>query len=115
MNHPLAILNTSILTAYGLHRYDKVTLQDAVKLINRYRQVRPYEPILSAVGHQATADVLTELLGTPISYNRIYFVQRPRQEALVFKLRGRIEEGQKLTRTEIDEIGYDLGVIIRLE
>ena len=50
----LAILNTSILTVTGTFELKDITLQEAQQLVQD-------NEILSAVGHQSTADILTTL------------------------------------------------------
>lgn len=84
--HPLAVLNTAIATTPGDYEVRALSLHEARALV-----VTALE-ILSAVGHQATAQVLSDLLGREIPVNRIQFAQQPGQSALVLKLRGRIPE-----------------------
>ena len=102
----LGILNTSILTTVGIYELKDITLEQAQDLVHN-------NDILSAVGHQSTADILTTLLGTTVPMNRIQFAQEVGQKALVFKLNGRPEEGKILTQQEIEEIGYKFQLLIR--
>lgn len=102
----LAILNTSILTVTGTFELQDITLEQAQALVQ-------HNEILSAVGHQSTADILTTLLGTTIPMNRILFEQQEGQKALVFKLLGRPEEGKILTAKEIEQIGYKFQLLTR--
>lgn len=101
------LLNTSILTDYGVYGYTPLSLEDAVLIANR-------ENLESAIGHQATAEILTELLSVPVAVNRTNNKQAPGDQAIVFKLRGRPEEGKILTREDIDRIGYDFGLLTRI-
>ena len=102
----LAILNTSILTSTGMYELQDITLQEAQQLVQN-------NEILSAIGHQSTADILTTLLGTTIPMNRIMFEQQEGQKALIFKLLSRPEEGKILTQQEIEQIGYKFQLLIR--
>ena len=102
----LAILNTSILTTVGTYELKDITLEQAQDLVHN-------NDILSAIGHQSTADILTTLLGTTIPMNRIMFEQQEGQKALIFKLLSRPEEGKILTQQEIEEIGYKFQILIR--
>ena len=104
----LAILNTSILTTTGTFKLQDITLEQAQQLVQD-------NEILSAVGHQSTADILTTLLGIEVPMNRIMFEQETGQRALVFKLNGRPEEGKILTQQEIEEIGYKFQILIKLK
>jgi hypothetical protein len=101
----ITLLNTSILTAYGTYEYTPLSLKTAQHVI--------CEGYQSAIGHEATAQILTELLGVPVAMNRIVYEQAVGDEALVFKLRGRPPEGAILTREQIESIGYDFGLLYR--
>ena len=105
-NKKMAILNTSILTTVGTYELQNITLQEAQALVQ-------HNDILSAVGHQSTADILTTLLGVQVPMNRIMFEQEVGQKCLVFKLNGRPEEGKILTQQEIEEIGYKFQLLTR--
>lgn len=104
---PLEILNTSILTAPGEYTLKDITLERAKKLVSR-------KDIDSAVDHQSTAEIMTTLLGEEIPVNRQMFEQQPGQQALVFKLNGRPQEGKILTEEEIEQIGYKFQLLERV-
>ena len=103
--HPVAILNTSILSEYGSYAYEPLTAQEARRLVA--------DGFVSAVGHQATAEVLSAALGVDIPMNRIAFTQQPGQQAIVLKLRSRPGEGVILTKEEVERIGYELALLTR--
>lgn len=103
----LAILNTSILTTTGKFELKDITLKEAKNLVKE-------NEILSAVGHQSTAEILTTLLETEVPMNRIMFEQETGQKALVFKLNGRPEEVKILTVEDIEEIGYKFQLLIKI-
>jgi hypothetical protein len=104
----VTLFNTSIVTAYGSYRYEPLSLQDA-------REIALTNSAESAIGHQATADILTELFGFKVVVNRSNNQQQPGDIAIVFKLRGRPEEGKVLNREEVEAIGYDFGLLTRTE
>jgi len=106
----IAILNTSILTAYGSYTYQPITLRQAQELAALGREEGT---LVSAVGHESTAQILTELLCVPVQVNRIQYEQAQGSTAIVFKLRGRPPEGRILSREEIGAIGYDFGQLSR--
>jgi len=99
----VTILNTSILTNYGLFSYNPLSLDKAKEMISGGFE--------SAVGHQSTCDILSSLLGVEVKLNRVQYSQKEGDIAIVFKLRGRPEEGKILTIAEIEAIGYDFGLI----
>ena len=98
-NKPIALLNCSIITADGEYRQTTVSL-------DWVRETTANNEIISAIGHDSTAQIMTELLGINVPINRINFEQQPGQDAIVFKLNGRAPEGKILSREEIEEIGY---------
>lgn len=102
---PIAILNGAIITAEGEYSCRTISLEEAKQLV----QSAPN--IISAVGHQATAEILTDLLETEVALNRIDFKQQTGQQALVFKLNSRPPEGVILTRKEIEELGYQFQLL----
>jgi len=102
----VTILNTSILTTFGTFNYAPITVNEAKKMIENGFE--------SAVGHQSTCDVLTSLLGVKVPMNRIQYSQNVGDIALVFKLKGRPEEGKVLTAEEIEQIGYEFGSLEKL-
>ena len=104
---PLAILNTSILTTAGSYTLRDITVEEA-------RELAEDNDLDSAVGHASTAQVMTTLLGVEIPTNRQLFTQQTGQQALVFKLNGRPEEGKILTAAEIEEIGYKFQLLTRI-
>ncbi len=104
----ITLLNASILTAYGTFDFQPISLTEAKKL------VRDSE-IVSAIGHTATAEILSDLLEIKVEANRIDFFQSLDDTALIFKLKTRITEGKVLNRAEIEEIGYEFGILRRLK
>lgn len=105
---PLAILNTSILTTAGTYALEDIPLDQAKDLVST-------NDLDSAVGHQSTAEIMTTLLDVEIPMNRQLFTQHPGQQALVFKLNGRPEEGKILSVEEIERIGYKFQLLTRLQ
>lgn len=102
----ITILNTSILTEYGNYNFKPVTLSGAKELVA--------DGFQSAIEHQATADIISFLLGVKCPMNRIIYKQGEGDIALVFKLNGRPEEGKILSIDEIEKIGYSWGILTRV-
>ncbi|HJD37289.1 MAG TPA: YddF family protein [Candidatus Blautia ornithocaccae] len=105
-NMKLGILNTSILTVAGEYTLKDIDLDTAKDLVSQ-------NDLDSAVGHASTAQIMTKLLGVEIPVNRQQFCQQPGQQALVFKLNGRPQEGKILTAEEIEQIGYKFQILER--
>lgn len=106
----LALLNTSILTTAGTYSLTDISLEAACKLV-----ADNIGNLDSAIGHQSTAEIMTTLLGVDVPVNRQMFAQEVGQQALVFKLNGRPQEGKVLSAAEIEEIGYKFQVLTRRE
>ncbi len=106
-NQPIAILNGAIITADGEYSCRTISLEECKKLIQSASE------IISAVGHKATAEIITDLLEREVTLNRIDFHQEAGQQALVFKLNRRPPEGIILTRDEIEAFGYQFQLLSR--
>jgi len=103
----IAILNTPILTGEGNYKLSNITLEQAQKLVNE-------NDFDSYIGHQATSEILSILLGTEVPMNRQQFKQEIGQKAIIFKLNSRLQEGQVLTTMqEIESIGYTFQLLER--
>ncbi len=109
----LLFLNASILTTYGLYRYEPVTPEAAQRLIAEFR--RAGRPLYSAVGHRATAALMTRLLGIEVPFNRVTVEHLVGESAIVLRLNQRPPEGLVLSIADIEAIGYELGLVTRLE
>jgi hypothetical protein len=105
----IALLNTSIITADGRFEYKTITQEQALELLD------VHDGIVSHIGHESTAQIMTELLGEKVPMSRAPFAQKAGETALVFKLNGRPPEGRILSREEIDQIGFTWGILIRLQ
>lgn len=103
----ITLLNTSIITGFGQFDYSPSELSEVKNLLAE-------SAFQSAIGHQATADILSDLLGRPVPVNRINYAQQPGDVAIVFKLRGRAPEGAILDRAQVEEMGYDFGILRKL-
>lgn len=110
----LTLLNAPILTAHGDFRFAPLSLEAAKSLIRKFQAEN--KSIESAIGHAATAEILTELLEFPVAANRIEFRQtNDDAAALIFKLKTRIPEGKVLNRDEIEQTGYEFGLLTKIK
>lgn len=100
----ITILNTSILTNHGIFQYYPIPLEKAKELVHS-------NSFQSAIGHESTAKIISDLLDIECPVNRIQYKQMPEEQALVFKLKGRSPEGKVLSKEEIEEIGYEWAII----
>jgi hypothetical protein len=61
---------------------------------------------VSAIGHEGTARLLTELLGVQVPYNRVSVSLQPGDVAIHFVLRARLPEGKILSYEELQNLDY---------
>lgn len=105
----VALLNASVMTAHGRYVYEEVTEAGARRL------VQDAEAVESAAGHHATAELLSRILGIAARARRREFVQDVGQAAIVLRPRRRLPEGAVLTRQALEQVGYSLGKIVRIQ
>jgi hypothetical protein len=79
----------------------KIDLQEARKIVSS-------TDFISAVGHEPTAKVLSELLGVEIPFNRIAIKMKKGDVGLHFALKTRLPEGKVLTKEELQQLEFDL-------
>lgn len=109
----LYIFNTTICTTPGLSYHTRLVSEgEARSIMQRFAPDEVWEngptPVTSAIGHEATAQVASAVLGRPIPVNRVPAAMVTNDEALCIKLRGRAPEGVILSRSEMEAIGYDI-------
>lgn len=104
---PVWLLNAPLITADGLFRSRTLPVDEARALVR-------VQGFVSAIGHAQTASIVSDLLGIDCPMNRCEFRQCPGQQALVFRLARRLEEGQILReRGDIERVGYSFMLITR--
>ena len=75
-----------------------------VEKITREQFCREAQNAVSAVGHPATAEVLSTICGFPIQANRIMISLAPGDTLLVFQLLERLPEGKVLSKEEVQQL-----------
>lgn len=108
----IILLNTSILSTQGLFLYELITIQDVKELLAQADSNGT--EVLSAIGHNGTAELLTLLLERDVSVNRIHSKQHLDDIGVVFKLNGRPKEGRILTIDEAYNIGFQFGLLTKV-
>lgn len=102
------VFNTPILTAYGIFAFYPVTVEEAVAFLRQGGWT-------SAIGHAGTAGLLTQLSGVLVPVNRITAVMEVGDQALVFRLLRRQQEGRELTIQDVRGMPHEYGILERLE
>ena len=62
--------------------------------------------VVSYIGHEATAALLTQLLGKPISSNRNMYEPKPKEMAIVVKLKKCLEKPEDLKEVQEGDIEF---------
>ena len=102
----LYILNSSTLPLFSGKEYvikaKEISVEEAKKILQN-------EQFVSAVGHQSTAEALSNVFGVKIPFNRIQIQLKPGDKLISIILKKRLEEGQVLkTVEELEQIGYSI-------
>lgn len=105
---PVVLLNGPVVTSTGLFGVSQVTVDEARHLVHLHGWV-------SAVGHEATAAVLSRILRVNVLMNRVEYQQQVGQLAIALTLNQRAPEGQVLSVEEMLKIGFSLLLLERLE
>ena len=102
------LLNAPVITNFGLWRFDgPITLTEVQDYLKN--------GFVSGVGHQATADYLSELLSINCPFNRMRIAMQAGDSAIVLRFLCRLPEGKLLERHEINLLPYQFGLLRRLE
>jgi Domain of unknown function (DUF1874). len=102
----LYILNSATLPLAGGKKYvikaRELSVQEASELLKN-------EEFVSAVGHEATAQALSNVFGVTIPFNRVQITLQPGDKLLSIILKKRLPEGAILkTVQELEEVGYSI-------
>jgi len=100
----LYLLSTGYVPV-DLEKWKKVVLVQRIVSVQEARQLLANN-FISAVGHQSTADIMSQILGVPITYNRVQVFLEPGDEAVCFILKARPPEGRVLSKEELQQLGF---------
>ena len=101
------ILNSAVLTSFGVYEFREISAEEVARRLGQ-------QGFLSAVGHELTATILSQILGVEIPHNRVQISMQPGDQAVVFRLRNRLPENAQLTLEEAKALSYELGYLVRV-
>jgi len=104
----LYLLNTPILTSYGTFEFNgPLSLEEAKKQLKL--------GFVSAIGHSATADFLSQILAIDIPSKRVSIHMQPGDSAIVFCLKERLPEGFVYDTVEaLQQVNYEMARLTRM-
>jgi len=80
----------------------EITPEDARSIVKLAKM--QHVEIISAVGHESTAKMLSELLGFEVPVNRTMVKLNTGDTAIIFQLFTRLPEGRVLNKSELEEL-----------
>ena len=82
-------------------RFVKLTLEEVKYLVTG--AIKRGKEIKSIIGHQSTAELMSNILGFKVEANREFYQMQDRDLLLVIQLKERLQEGQVLSKEEIEK------------
>lgn len=102
MREKLYLLSAPVLTGgAGIYRVKTLTPKQAKA------ELETATEIVSAVGHETSAEVMSEVLEVDVKMSRIEIRQEPGSAALCLRLKRRAAEGAILNKQDIQGVGFE--------
>ncbi len=108
----LYLLNTLVIpigrdVEKAVFEIEKLSIKEAREILRKHKEIK------SAIGHEATARLLSILLDFPIDTNRIFAEMDKGDEAIAVQLTIRLPEGKILSEEEIGQLFNEGKIILR--
>jgi hypothetical protein len=101
----LYVLNT-LIVPIDFSQHPQVTVTFKRVTVEEAKAILANQNFVSAVGHEATASVLSKLLGVTIPFNRQSIYLSPGDKCLHFFLKTRLPEGRVLSEDELKSLDF---------
>jgi len=111
------LLNTPIVTSFGMFRYTLIDSEQAQKLatwIDKDGKRRLKASVVSAIGHKATAEYFSALLGVEVPVKRRGVIMETGDKAIVLRCLARLPEGKVLSLEEMGEYAWQLTLLEKI-
>jgi len=96
----------SLIVPADFDKYDRAVIRLRRISIDEAKELLSRNKFISAIGHQGTAQLLSELLGIPIPVNRITVQLEQNDMVIAFFLKQRLPEGVVLSKEELQKLEY---------
>lgn len=103
----LFFMNSPILTNYGIFTHREITKDEVITLL--------HGEYISAIGHVATANFLSNLLNMTIPYSRKAIKMHQGDQAVIFRLSTRCRENQHLSEYALKNEDYSFSLLSLIE
>jgi hypothetical protein len=99
------LMNTTVIPSGcdGSWKVRSITKEDA----RNFCSIFSAEEIVSTIGHESTAEIMTSLLERDVEVNRIQAKPKKGDHLLCFKLLKRAPEGVILTTEQLMDLGFE--------
>ena len=84
-------------------KFRRVTVEEARAIV---REAAARGELVSAIGHESTARLLSELFGVEVPVNRASIWFNPGDQGIHFYVPTRLPEGRVLSLEELQKLGY---------
>ena len=100
------IINSPVITSFGSYTYIETSVDEIKEILEK-------ESYISAIGHEEIAVLLSRILNIKVMVNRITISQKPGDKLIVIKPKPRLELDRNYSDKDIEEIGFELGILER--
>ena len=106
MKKRVYIFNT-LIVPIDFDRYQRVIVElSSLDIESAKKLLEDSDEVISAVGHESTAKLLSRLLGREIQMNRIQVRMEPMDTGIHFVLKARLPEGAVLSEEELQKLDF---------
>ena len=98
----LVLLNAVIPANKLLAYMERIDMETAKEIVEIFR--KEDREILSFIGHQSTAELLSQKLGIKVEVNRGMYKPKPRDLALIFRLKKRLARPEDIKDVKEEDI-----------
>jgi Domain of unknown function (DUF1874). len=95
--------------------YSRSTVKIREVPVEEVKEILLSRQFVSAVGHESTAQLLSQILNISIPVNRVVITLKPSDILIVFQLLTRLPEGKILTLEELKQLKYKFYIVELVE